>query len=92
MEILRKQHQAAELTVGSVDGRQHEGPPRQFEDVELFFGPAGRGLDARKVERAVAMSEERYCAVIATIRGVAQGDVPLEVPRRRPEAAAMTGP
>jgi putative redox protein len=79
VEILRKQHQPLISLSVSVHGRQHEGPPHQFEDVELFFEAAGRGLDARKVERAVALSETRYCAVLATIRGVARVSCRVEV-------------
>ena len=79
VEILRKQRQPLTSLSVSVHGRQHEGPPHQFEDVELLFEAAGRGLDAHKVERAVALSETRYCAVLATIRGVARVSCRVEV-------------
>jgi putative redox protein len=34
-------------------------------------GMEGVDLDAEKVARAIVLSEEKYCSVAATIRGVA---------------------
>jgi len=79
VEILRKQRQQLSALSVSVRGRQGGGPPHEFEDVELVFEAAGRGLDPRKVERAVALSETRYCSVLATIRGVARVSCRVEV-------------
>ena len=72
MEILRKQRQDLTALEVSVEGEQLDSPPFAFARVTLVFLASGHGLDPVKVQRAVAMSEERYCSVIATIRGVAQ--------------------
>lgn len=72
VEILRKQRQDLTALEVSVEGEQLDGPPFAFTTVALVFRASGHGLDPVKVQRAVAMSEERYCSVIATIRGVAQ--------------------
>ena len=72
VEILRKQRQDLTALEVSVEGEQLGDPPFPFTRVDLVFRASGHGLDPVKVQRAVAMSEERYCSVIATIRGVAQ--------------------
>lgn len=72
VEILRKQRQDLTALEVSVEGDQLDSPPFPFTRVALVFRASGHGLDPVKVQRAVAMSEERYCSVIATIRGVAQ--------------------
>jgi putative redox protein len=72
VEILRKQRQDLTALEVSVEGEQLDDPPFPFARVALVFRASGHGLDPLKVQRAVAMSEERYCSVIATIRGVAQ--------------------
>ncbi|MGZ3585721.1 MAG: OsmC family protein [Candidatus Limnocylindrales bacterium] len=79
VEILRKQHQPLTSLTVSVEGHQHEGPPHQFERVELIFRATGHGLDASKVQRAVALSEERYCSVVASLRGAVQVSCRVEV-------------
>lgn len=72
VEILRKQRQDLTSLEVSVEGEQADRPPFEFARVALVFRASGHDLDPEKVSRAVAMSEERYCSVIATIRGVAQ--------------------
>ena len=72
VEILRKQRQDLTALEVSVEGEQLDAPPFAFTNVALVFRASGHGLDPVKVQRAVEMSEERYCSVIATIRGVAQ--------------------
>jgi putative redox protein len=72
VEILRKQRQDLTALEVSVEGEQSDRPPFAFNRVALVFRASGHGLDPVKVQRAVTMSEKRYCSVIATIRGVAQ--------------------
>ncbi|MFI5261568.1 MAG: OsmC family protein [Candidatus Limnocylindrales bacterium] len=79
VEILRKQRQDLTALEVSVEGEQEPVPPHAFRQVELVFRATGHGLDPAKVRRAVALSEQRYCAVIGTIRGVAQVTCRAEV-------------
>jgi putative redox protein len=72
VEILCKQHQDLTALEIIVEGDQLDTPPFSFRTVELVFRATGHGLDAAKVQRAVALSEDRYCSVIGTIRGVAR--------------------
>jgi len=79
VEILRKQHEDLTALEITVEGQQLETPPFSFRTVELVFRATGHGLDPAKVERAVALSEDRYCSVIGTIRGVARVTCRAEV-------------
>jgi putative redox protein len=71
VEILRKQRQDVATIDVSVDGDQQPDPPWTFRRVELRFAIRGRNLDCERVERAVALSVERYCSVLSTIREAA---------------------
>ena len=71
VEILRKQRQAVTTIEVAVDGDQQHDPPWTFRRVELRFTIRGRSLDHDRVERAVALSVERYCSVLSTIGGAA---------------------
>lgn len=67
VEILRKQRQDVRAIDCRADGDQQADPPWTFRRVELAFTIRGRGLDPDRVERAVALSVEKYCSVLSTI-------------------------
>lgn len=70
--ILKRQRQPLGNLYVSVDGTQASDPPYQFTDIHLHYTAEGDGLDSAKVERAIKLSEEKYCSVAATVRGVAK--------------------
>lgn len=45
-----------------LEAERADEPPRVFTRVNLHFVVKGRGLDPRKVERAVHLSAEKYCS------------------------------
>jgi putative redox protein len=65
--ILVKMRQPLEALSVEVSGERAEEHPRRFTSLELVYHLRG-DLDERKVERAIELSEERYCAVEATLR------------------------
>jgi putative redox protein len=67
--ILKRQRQSLINLYVHVDGTQAEEPPYQFTDIHLHYTVEGDSLDSTKVERAIQLSEEKYCSVAATIRG-----------------------
>ncbi len=90
VEILRKQRQDVEGVSIHVAGAQEPEAPWTFREVVLEFRVTGRGLDHDKVERAVRLSEERYCSVTSTIRhgALVRSVVHVEEPE---EAAVGSG-
>lgn len=69
--ILKRQRQAVTDLFIDVDGDQLSYPPYTFTDIHLHYVVEGDDLDPVKVERAINLSEEKYCSVAATLRGVA---------------------
>ena len=69
--ILGRQRQVLHNLYVHVDGNQADEPPYQFTDIHMSYTLKGDDLDPKKVERAIELSEEKYCSVAATIRGVA---------------------
>lgn len=65
--ILRKGLQEVTAIDVAVDGEQEAEAPWTFRRVVLRFTVRGRGLTVPKVERAVALSVERYCSVLSTL-------------------------
>jgi putative redox protein len=69
--ILGRQRQNLIDLYVDVEGQQNAKPPYAFTDIHLHYILKGDNLDPKKVERAIRLSEERYCSVAATVRGVA---------------------
>ena len=53
--------------VVEAEGDRADEPPRVFTRIRFAFTVAGRGLDARQVERAVALSRDKYCSATAML-------------------------
>ncbi len=70
VEILRKQRQDVAGLEVEVIGTQAADPPWEYRQLELRFTARGTGLMRAAVERAVDLSIDRYCSVLATVRGV----------------------
>jgi putative redox protein len=69
VEILRKKRQQLTGLTIHVSGEQDADPPWTFRRMHLVYEVRGRGLAAGAVEQAVALSEDKYCSVRATLEG-----------------------
>jgi putative redox protein len=69
--ILERQRQKLTNLYIEVEAKNAPEPPYQFTDIHLHYIVEGDDLDLAKVDRAVSLSEEKYCSVAATVRGVA---------------------
>ncbi len=67
ISILRKQREPMESLEVQCSGEQQQDPPWNFTHIHLHYVVRG-SLDPKKVERAIALSEEKYCSVINTLR------------------------
>lgn len=71
VRILGRQRQQLTNLYVNVDGQQAAEAPYQFTEIHQHYTVEGVDLDPQKVARAIQLSEEKYCSVAATIRGVA---------------------
>ena len=69
--ILERQRQDLTDLYIQVESKNAPEPPYQFTDIHLHYVVEGNHLDTDKVARAIQLSEEKYCSVAATVRGVA---------------------
>ena len=67
--ILKRQRQVMTDLHIEAEAEQASEPPYQFTKIHLHYKVEGKGLDPKKVERAIKLSEEKYCSVAATLRG-----------------------
>lgn len=72
VSILKKQRQELTGLEIEVVGFQPEKYPKPINRIEVKYVFIGKNLDRDKVEKAMALSEEKYCAVSLTLKGVAK--------------------
>jgi putative redox protein len=65
--ILVKQRQAVRDLTIVVSGEQREEQPRRYERIGIEYVVTGTGIKPSAVERAIALSEEKYCSVRAML-------------------------
>jgi putative redox protein len=88
VEILRKQRQPVRGVEVRVDADHAEVPPYPYTRIVVTYLVTGRGVDPAAVERAVRLSIEKYCSVIATVRGVATIETAVDVIEDSPSGDA----
>jgi putative redox protein len=71
VEILAKKRKPLSTLEITADGEHDPDPPWAFRKIHLKFRLGGKDLTEKAVAQAIALSEEKYCSVAATVRGVA---------------------
>ena len=79
VDILAKKRQPLTSLEISATGTQDADPPWTFRKIQLHYKLSGVGLTEKAVAQAIELSEEKYCSVAATLRGVAEISYDYEV-------------
>ena len=72
VSILEKRKIKLEKLEVFVTAEQDSEPPWTFNKIHMKYILAGDGLDAKQVEKAIELSEGKYCSVAATLKGKAE--------------------
>lgn len=65
--ILQKQRIQLEALDIAVRGTRREEQPRRYTAIAFHFAVRGDGADDLKVRRAIDLSLEKYCSVVASL-------------------------
>jgi len=65
--ILQKQRVQLESLEISVRGTRRDEQPRRYTAIAFDFTVRGQGADDTKVRRAIDLSLEKYCSVVASL-------------------------
>jgi putative redox protein len=73
--FLRKMK--AEITSFEIEisGQRNPTPPQYFKSVEMIIHISGKEITPKKLNRAISLSQEKYCSVYHTLRK----DIPIKV-------------
>jgi putative redox protein len=67
IHILQKGRETVSDCVVALEAKRAATQPKVFTHIHMRFTVTGRGLSPAKVERAVALSAEKYCSVSAML-------------------------
>ena len=70
VEILEKKRITLTLLEVLTTGERDPQPPWPYRKIHLKYRLAGHGLTTKAVEQAISLSQDKYCSVAATVRGV----------------------
>jgi putative redox protein len=79
VEILTKKRKPLNFLEIITTGENDSDPPWAFRKIHVKYRLGGKNLTAKAVEQAIQLSEEKYCSVAATVRGVAEITTEYEI-------------
>jgi putative redox protein len=88
VSVLLKMRQPLTGLVVRVRGEQAPDDPHRYTRVELVYQIRGRGVDRAAAERAVQLSDQKYCSVSATLRAEVPVTTRIELVDESGEAPA----
>jgi putative redox protein len=72
VSILKKQRQNLTEFMVEVRGKRAEIHPRVYTDIEIIYHLWGENLESKAVEKAIKLSEDKYCSASAMLRSSAR--------------------
>ena len=70
--VLQKKRQQVTSYRLEVRSERREEHPRAFTRIELKHIVRGHNISSQAVERAIALSTDKYCSAVATVRATAE--------------------
>ena len=72
----------------SMVGERNPNPPQYYKKIDMALQIAGKGLDPKKVERAISLSQQKYCSVYNSLRKDMEVTVSYTVEEKEPQKKA----
>lgn len=68
VSFLRKMRAEISSFKMEVSGERNPAPPQYYKTIDIVIHIKGKGIDSRKMDRVIALSQEKYCSVYHTLR------------------------
>lgn len=79
LSIMEKKRKPLTVLEVIAQGDQNEDPPWAYRHIHLKFVVRGKDLTEKAIAQAIELSQEKYCSVAATVRGVAEITTEFEI-------------
>ncbi len=72
VHIMRKQRQQVNSLEVLVSGERVKEPPQVYNNIRVEYKIKGKNIEEKAVQRAIQLSEDKYCSVGAMLRAKAK--------------------
>lgn len=79
VHILRKMRCEIKSYEIYAEGTRKPDPPQYYTSFDMMIRIAGQGITSKKMDRAIALSREKYCSVYHSLRPDIQINVEYEI-------------
>ena len=79
VHILRKMRCEVDTYDVAVEGTRKLTPPQYYTSVDVKISISGKGITPKKIDRAIALSQETYCSVYHSLREDMEVNVTYEI-------------
>ena len=79
VEILQKKRLNLTSLDVTITGEQDPDPPWTYRKIHVKYRLGGKDLTEKAVEQAIRLSQDKYCSVATTVRGVAEITTEFEI-------------
>jgi putative redox protein len=79
LDIMIKKRKPLTMLEIVAEGEQDPQPPWAYRRIHLKYRVGGSGLTEKALAQAVQLSQEKFCSVAATVRGVAEISTEIEI-------------
>jgi putative redox protein len=90
MLILKRGREAVTDCVVDIDAERATTDPKVFTKIQMHYTVTGHALDLKKVERAVALSAEKYCSASAIMAKTAELTHTITIVESQPTSTGAT--
>jgi len=90
MLILKRGREAVTDCVVDIDAERATTDPKVFTKIVMHYTVTGHELDLKKVERAVALSAEKYCSASAIMAKTAELTHTITLVESQPTSTGAT--
>ena len=90
ISILEKKRQRITNYRNEVSGERRDDFPRSFTRMHVHHIITGKDVDPAAVEKAIELSEEKYCSVAATFRPTVQISSTFELLNEKTDTGARS--
>lgn len=79
LDIMMKKRKPLTMLEVIASGEQDPDPPWAYRRIHLKYRVSGNNLTQKALTQAVQLSQQKYCSVAATVRGVADISTEIEI-------------
>jgi putative redox protein len=79
VSFLRKMRAVIKDFKMEIEGERNPTPPQYYKSIDIKINITGSGIDKRKMDRVISLSQKKYCSVHHSLRPDLKVNVTYEI-------------